>query len=85
MVTIWCNVPVQEAPWGWPTRGGAVIAHDTPPPPPQEGEDFPTLKFKVYLFQFGCYNEMHLIIRLKPDSAYMLDMYTCWVGPSLTV
>ena len=29
---------------------------------------------KVYLFPFGFYNEMHLIIRLKPDSAYMLDM-----------
>ena len=38
---------------------------------------------KVYLFPFGFYNEMHLIIRLKPDSAYMLDMYSCWVGPSL--
>ena len=40
---------------------------------------------KVYLFPFGVYNEMHLIIRLKPDSAYMLDMYTCWVELSLTV
>ena len=38
------------------------------------GYHFETMINKVYLFPFGFYNEIHLIIRLKPDSAYMLDM-----------